>query len=253
MRMMQQAKNSFGGTDIWKTNEWILGLVVLLTSALTMSIVPFTRKDFGERYLGWLNLYFGYSAMATFITFSSLMGGLLKIGTSPQLMHYFWLAFVGMTLYHRYEISRKNRKGIEWHSMYIGKSLLPLPFSQETILKFFEPLSVFLLGFIVMKFSGQMGLWLIICAIAVAINNQIVFFQERQSVLDMRDAQIEAKYISDAFAGKPASQTAGFTVSESCVKLMATDTKLADAFSNLSDDMKDILDSPSYPSKPHAA
>jgi hypothetical protein len=59
----------------------------------------------------------------------------------------------------------------------------------------------------------------------------------------MRDAQIEAKFLSAALSGKPAAETAGLVVSESSMKLMGQDTNLKDAFANLSTDLKNLLDS----------
>jgi hypothetical protein len=239
---MQETRNSFGGTDFWKKNEWALGLLSLLTGCFAISVVPFTRKDFGERYLGWLNLYFGYSVVAGFMFFGNLLGALMRTGGSSQLMTLFWLAFIGLSIYHRREISRKNNAGIEWHSMYIGTSLLPLPFSQEKIYKIFEPLGVFLVGYVLSKLSGQVGMWLMISAVSLFVNNQIVFYQERQNVLDMRDARIEAENMSAAFAGKPASETAGFVIAESSTKLIASDARLTDAYAKLSTEMKSLLD-----------
>jgi hypothetical protein len=154
----------------------------------------------------------------------------------------FWLAFIVMSIYRRVEISRKNNAGIAWHSMYAGTSLLPLPFSQEKIHKFFEPVLVFTAGHLLWSISGQVGLWLTIAAIALFINNHIIFYNERRAMLDMRDAQIEAKYLSDALAGKPAKETAGFVVAESSIKLMNQDAGLKEAFTNLSPELKNVLD-----------
>jgi hypothetical protein len=51
-------------------------------------------------------------------------------------MFLFWLAFIAMSIYRRIEITRKNNAGVEWHSVYMGTSLLPLPVSHEKIYKF---------------------------------------------------------------------------------------------------------------------
>jgi hypothetical protein len=235
--------STLGGTDFWKTNEWLLGLVSLLTSCFAISIVPFTRRDMGERYFGWLNLYFGYMLLSAFMFFGGILSMFTRQG-SPRLMTLFWWAFIGLSLYRRYEIWKKNNSGVEWHSMSIGTSLLPLPYSQEKIFKFFEPLTVFLVGAFFWRFSGQVGLWLMVGGVSLLINNHIVFHQERQSILDLRDGQIEAKFMSDALAGKPARQTSGFVVAESSIKLIGGDARLVQAFDKLSTDLKSILDAP---------
>ena len=58
-------------------------------------------------------------------------------------------------------------------------------------------------------FSGQVGLWLMISALALFVNNHIVFYHERRAFLDMRDAEIEAKYLSAALSGKPPQRDGG--------------------------------------------
>ena len=88
-------------------------------------------------------------------------------------------------------------------------------------------------------------MWLSISAIALFINNHIVFYNERRAMLDMRDTQIEAKYLSAALAGKPASETAGFVVAESSIKLVKQDASLSQAFANLPPDLHNVIGFPS--------
>jgi hypothetical protein len=137
--------------------EWALAFLSLVSGCFSISVVPFIRKDFGERYLGWLNLFFGYTVVANFFFLGNMIGMITRRGGS-QLMGMFWLAFIAMSIYRRREITAKNNAGVEWHSMYIGTSLLPLPFSQEKIYKFFEPALVYALGHLLWAYSGQVGL-----------------------------------------------------------------------------------------------
>jgi hypothetical protein len=243
MRLYNETRELLKGTEQWKMYEWALALLSLISGCFAISVVPFIRKDFGERYLGWINLFFGYTVVANFFFLGNLIGMITRRGGS-QLMGVFWLAFIAMSIYRRREITAKNNAGVEWHSMYFGTSLLPLPFSQEKIYKFFEPAMVFALGHLLWTFSGQVGLWLMISAVALLINNHIVFYNERRAILDMRDAQIEAKYFGAALAGKPASETAGFVVAESSIKLMKEDAGLKEAFAKLAPELSDVLDSP---------
>jgi hypothetical protein len=239
MKLMQETKGLFGGTDPWRKSEWALGLLSLISSCFAVSVVPFIRKDMGERYFGWLNLFFGYTVVANF----TFLGSLFFHGSS-QLMTLFWLAFIAASIYQRRQIARRNNAGQEWHSMYMGTSILPLPFSAERTFKFIEPAIVFFIGHVLWSFSGQVGLWLMAGACGLFVNNHIVFYNERQAILDMRDAQIESKYLSAALSGKPALETAGFTVAESSIRLMSQDANLKEAFANLSTDLKNLLDSP---------
>ena len=241
MKLYKETRELLKGTEQWKMFELLLSILSLITGCFAISVVPFIRKDFGERYLGWLNLFFGYTVVANFTFLGSMIAVLTRHGGS-QYMMLFWLAFIVTSLYRRLEINRKNNAGVEWHSMYLGTSLLPLPFSREKIYKFFEPVLVFGVGHLLWTFSGQVGLWLMISAVALFINNHIVFYNERRAMLDMRDAGIEAKYLSAALSGKPPNETAGFVVAESSIKLMNQDAGLKAAFGNLSPELKDVLD-----------
>ncbi len=250
MRLYNESREIFKRTQQWQMFELVLAVLSLVSGCFSVSVVPFIRKDFGERYLSWLNLFFGYTVVANFMFLGTLLTGISGMfyrrrpDSSPQLMFLFWLAFIAMSLYRRWEIHRKNNAGVEWHSMYAGTSILPLPVSQEKMYKFFEPAFVFAVGHVVWNISGQVGLWLTLSAIALFINNHIIYYNERRALLDIRDAGIEAKYMSAALSGKPARETAGFVVADSSVKLMHQDTGLKDAFANLPPEVSSMLDSP---------
>ena len=242
MKLGSESRSVFGGTDLWKKSEWALSLLSLVTSCFTVSVVPFLRKDFGERYLGWINLFFGYTIVANFTFLGSIIMVLFRRGGSSRLMLVFWVAFILASLWHLREIHRKNKKGEQWHSMYMGTSILPLPFSREFIYKFAEPALVFLAGRMLWDISGQVGLWLMIAAVSLFVNNHIIYHNQRQAILDLRDSEIEARNIGKAFAGRPASETCGLVVAESNIDLIRKDAGLQEAFSNLSPELKSVLD-----------
>lgn len=241
MKLYGETRELLKGTESWRMYEALLAIISLISGCFAISVVPFIRKDFGERYLSWLNLFFGYTVVANFTFLGSMFASLAR-WNGQQFMLLFWLAFIGMSVYRRWEISRKNNAGVQWHSMYAGTTLLPLPVSQEKIYKFFEPALVFGAGHLLWTVSGQVGLWLMISAVALFINNHIIYYNERRAMLDMRDAEIEAKFLSAALSGRPASETAGFVVAESSIKLMGQDARLKDAFANLSPELKSVLD-----------
>ncbi len=237
MKLMQETRSVLSGFDPWRKAEWALSLVSLISSCFAVSVVPFLRKDMGERYFGWINLFFGYTVVANFTFIGNFF-----FGGPSQLMTFFWLAFIAASLYQRRRIALRNSAGEEWHSMYMGTSLLPLPFSAEILFKFVEPALVFLAGHFVGAFSSHVGWWLTFASFGLFVNNHIVFYNERQAILDMRDAQIESRYLSAALSGKPASQTAGFVVAPSSIRLLNETASLKEAFSHLSPDLKDLLD-----------
>lgn len=251
MRLYGEARELLKHTESWRVYEASLSIISLISGCFAISVVPFIRKDFGERYLSWLNLFFGYTVVANFTFLGSLFATLIR-WNGQQFMALFFLAFIAMSLYRRWEINRRNNAGVEWHSMYMGTSILPLPFSTEKIYKFFEPALVFAAGRLLWDISGQVGLWLMIAAVALFVNNHIVYYSERRAMLDLRDAQIEAKYLSAALAGKPVTETGGFVVAESSIKLMGTDARLKDAFANLPPELKEVLDAEHSATAPEA-
>lgn len=247
MKLINESRSLFGSMGVWQKSEWVLSALSFVSGCCAVSIVPFIRKDFGERYLGWLNLFFGYTIVATFTflgtVFAALAGTFLHIGIGgAPIMRLFWLAFVGLSIYHRREIARKNKAGIKWHSMYLGTSILPLPFSQEVVYKFAEPGLVIGAGWLLSEIATLPGLWLMIAGVSLFINNHIVYYNQRQAILDLRDAEIEAHGMTKAFAGRPAAETNGLLVAESNVELLRSDAGLKEAFSNLSPELKQVLD-----------
>jgi hypothetical protein len=247
MKLINESRSVFGATDTWQKSEWILALITFVSSCFAVSVVPFIRKDFGERYLGWLNLCFGYTAVACFMTAGVLVAGLAGpffhtgIG-GASLMQLFWLAFVGLSVYHRREIARKNKAGEKWHSMYLGTSILPLPFSREAVYKFAEPGIVVFAGWLLSSIASLPGWWLMIAGVSLFINNHLIYHKQRQAILDIRDAEIEARNMSKAFQGRPANETGGLFVAESSMDLIRQDAGLQEAFSNLSPELKQVLD-----------
>jgi hypothetical protein len=247
MKLINESKSVFGGTSTWQKTEWVLGLLSFVSGCFAISIVPFIRKDFGERYLGWLNLFFGYTVVACFMTLGTLVAGLagafLRIGISgAPFMQLFWFAFIGLSIFHRREIARKNKAGEKWHSMYLGTSILPLPFSREVVYKFAEPGLIIVAGYMISGVTTLPGWWLMIAGASLFINNHIIYHNQRQAILDIRDAEIEAHNMSKAFAGRPAQETGGLLVAESNMDLIRKDAGLQEAFSNLSPELKEVLD-----------
>jgi len=101
---------------------------------------------------------------------------------------------------------------------------------------------VILAGWLLSGIASLPGWWLMIAGASLFINNHIIFHKQRQALLDVRDAEIEARFMSKAFAGRPAQETGGLLVAESSADLIRKDAGLSDAFRNLSPELKDVLD-----------
>lgn len=241
MRLVKESDELFQGVDAWRMFKWILALLLLISGCFSISVVGFLRKDFGERYYGLVNLAFGYTIVANFAFFGNLVG-IAAGGSFSWLATLGWLGFIGASIYHRWAIHKKNKAGLDWHSQCHGTSLLPLPCSEETVFKAWEPALVFLTGLLCWKVSGQLSLWLLISGIALLVSNHLVFHFERQKFLDARDAGIEARNMGKALQGKPARETGGFVIAASTVQICRHDAGLRDAFARMSPDVKRMFD-----------
>ena len=167
--------------------HWILGWFV-------MSVVVFLRRQFGERYLSWLNILFGMTAIGFFTGFGNLLlsQGSSHLSYTIEIAYY---SVVGLSVYHRVVIWRKNKAGKLWHSYNPGTSLIKIPgVSGETMAKWIEPAVLFLLAYIAGKFHDTpLRLWLIIGGFSLLVHEQVSFYMQRQQFLDMRDAIIESR------------------------------------------------------------
>ena len=152
---------------------------------LSISVVPFIRKDFGERYLGWLNLFFGYTVVANFFFLGNMIGMITRRGGS-QLMGMFWLAFIAMSIYRRREITAKNNAGVEWHSMISAPRCCRCRFRRRRFTNFSSPRWSIAAGpFPLERTPAKWACGWMISAVALLVNNHIVYYNERRGTVDM--------------------------------------------------------------------
>lgn len=179
-------------------------IIITLLSWATTTLEVFIRRDFGERYLSWIRLYFAYGVMVgfTFISFFS----------QSRMFLNFFAAFVVLSLLHQLRIFIRNRKGIRWHSMSYGVSWLSfLPVNNWLLYRFIEPVLFFGIGVAVFtRFDRTTGAWVSIAAVALLVKNTMLYYQVRGRYLDMADGQIENDYFNESMNGAPMRQTAGF-------------------------------------------
>lgn len=224
----------------------VFGLMMLVHFILgwfAMSVVVFLRRNFGERYLSWINILFGMTAIGFFTGIGNV---LFSMGSShlSYTIEFAYYGVVGLSVYHRVVIWRKNRRGQLWHSYNPGESLIRIPgLSEETIAKWVEPGVLFGLAYIAnLMHDTPLRLWLLIGAFAVLVHEQVSYYMQRQQFLDMRDALIESQNWSGVMSGKPVQQTQGYTIAKSNLELLERSPEMKDAFSALPDDVKAILD-----------
>lgn len=198
----------------------------ILLGWVSVSVEMFIRHSFGERYISAIRMLF---ALGMLWGFSVLTGSVLTNG----LMNIVAWAMVGLYLFHRWGIRRRNQRGIEWHSFTFGISWLellqgitpkPLAFILDdwNTYRFTEPILAVALG---MWFrSGidpAVGLWLIVGGIALFLKNQLIYAEQYNRVLDIRDARIEQQHQSEALDGKPKQEAAGLSVAPAFRRMLA--------------------------------
>src|ERR1039457_1624984 len=95
-----------------RIGELIVSVVLFVCSWFVLSVVPFLRRNFGERFLSWGNLWFGYTAVATFMFIGAFIPGhsphevtlpfFMFPVSIPMLVCY--LTFIVLSLGHRSRI-----------------------------------------------------------------------------------------------------------------------------------------------------
>lgn len=178
------------------------------------SIEVFLRRpgSFGERYIDWLRLWFAYGVVWLF---AFPIAGIAAGGLS-LIFFVIYVAFVVLSVLHKFIRWRKYRKGERWHSMSSGISWLAfLPFPYVVIYLFIEPAVAFGVGLLFYFFVGEktVGVWLCVSAIFLFIKNMSEFYAERGQILDMIDSAIEAEHLRGVIVdGALAEQANGWRV-----------------------------------------
>ena len=131
MRLYGETRELLKHTEPGKVYEASLAIISLISGCFAISVVPFIRKDFGERYLSWLNLFFGYTVVANFTFLGSIFATLVR-WNGQQFMMLFWLAFIAMSVYRRWEISRRLHRCCHSHHHSIDPTS-PLPPAQMAV------------------------------------------------------------------------------------------------------------------------
>jgi hypothetical protein len=215
--------------------HWILGWFV-------MSVVVFLRRNMGERYLSWVNILFGMTAIGLFTGLGNWL--LSENGHLSYTIEFAYYGVVGLSVYHRVVIWRKNKRGILWHSYFPGQSWIRIPgLSEEAVAKWVEPAVLLALAQVANHYHDTpLRLWLMIGGFSVLVHEHVSYYMQRQTFLDLRDAMIEQKNWSAVMAGKPARETQGYTIARSNLELLERTPELKDAFQSLPDEMKAMLD-----------
>ena len=246
---MTEQKNLLAALDAWKYLQLLMTLFYWIAGWFAISISVFLRRGFGERYLSWINLYCGYTVMATVVFFGDITLSFTGVGNegSGMVLLFMYFGFIALSLYHRFVIFMRNRKGGLWYSYSGGTAwpvlyapltkitgivryVIPPPFrpdglSREAYDKFVEPLLVLIVAFTLL--SGAAKVWCIVAGLSLAFRAMMEYHQLREQLLDQIDAKLVGQHMSEAIKHQEAKpeQTEGVMVPRSTARLIKTAAK----------------------------
>jgi len=119
-----------------------------------------------------------------------------KAGFARWPMFAFAFVFLVVGLYQRRARWKGLLNGEKWHTRsrgvpYLNK-LLGRVMPETWIMRFADPLAVFIAGLFALVFTRALGLWLIVSAFALYIVEQAVYEQALDRILDILDNLIDA-------------------------------------------------------------
>jgi len=204
--------------------QFFTDLAIILLGWLSVSVEVFLRRDFGERYLSNIRLTLS-SIMLVLVGFSGALAWVINqnVSDTPSaaiiadgwIFGILLVAYVGLCLFHRWQIRRRNRLGIQWYSMSFGSSWIErfVSWDDWTLCTVVEPLFVFALAVLTFWLGlAATALWLLVGSIALFLRNQMVYMQNRDRILNLMDSRIEAGFFQSSLNGAPKRTTAGFSV-----------------------------------------
>jgi len=175
-----------------------LNALLLVSRSLAVTVEVFLHRSstFGARYLG-VQAALGMLLVFFFPVFWP--------GEDAAPMLCFFAAFVVMCAAVRIATVRRRLRGEpEPHSYYSGTPLLLRQTSRVSERSFkgvVEPAIVWLAGFMVMEWSEPLGSYLVCAGVALVISVGAAVAHERVRALDMNDAFIEQRQVSDRWRG----------------------------------------------------
>jgi hypothetical protein len=188
--------------------------VIRILHVISASVEVYIRREFGERYIGWVHFFLSLILLNIVMTafriiyFLPMIGG----GIYPKLSSIYWYSFIFLTGYHMLRIWLRNRQGIAWHSRSPGISYLSfLPIDQWILYRFVEPALCIAFSLAIRPLAPFTGNWLLFASLCLLIKSNLIFNVARGRVLDVVDAQIEAKVMSGELAGQDKRQSAGWS------------------------------------------
>ncbi len=190
--MQSEQKQAHGP---FNRRQTIRGGFAFACETLSVSVEPFIRARFGERYFG------AQAAAAVLLIF--LFPALAGASGGDGLM-VFLVAYMLMVAVRRREAIKRKHQGDVIHSHYSGFPILMRrwPFHrvrEERFKSMWEPALVFLSAVLFIPVSEALGLYLMVAAVGMLATATLREAYWAQRTLDMRDAYFEQKEAVERF------------------------------------------------------
>lgn len=208
----------FGGMTQYITAVGYIIITVL--DAISLSIAMVVRKDFGIRFI--TPIKFGASWI-----FNSLFLLLLMLMLDAGFLFYLFYSLIWVMFIAHYVSSNRKfwKKGITWLTYSSGVSRfewvvyrarqwnIPIlkHWTEWTLYRWIDPLYAGVLGFFMIPLDQALGVYFLVCSVALFFKNQMEYGQALNEYLDWLDAQLMALMRQESMNGKPKSETKGFT------------------------------------------
>jgi hypothetical protein len=177
----------------------------LLFATLSIAANVYTRFRFGERFIDYFGVLLAFALCAVLAVVAMEMR---VANNSPDT---FFNSGVPIFLYgigipvlaaiHRSQARTRRLRGEAWHSQINGLSwLLYIHNNSKTVHCYYEPLTIFFLGYIINSYVNWMlGGFLMASAFGVFAVETHVSARETKEMMDMRDQQLEAERRAELF------------------------------------------------------
>jgi len=162
---------------------------------LSLNLLVFLRRQFGERMTGDLCVACGFSWCCSWLY------GVLRVWLLPQLPEarltaFFVYGLSGLTAYHIACTWLRRKKAATIHSYSRGRPMgvwRIFRAEDEIVARYFQPSACALVAISLARWDKALGWWIGAASVAVFVEEQVGRVQMRRRVLDTIDGRIESQ------------------------------------------------------------
>ena len=202
-------------------------MVFLVVWAGSIPVEVFIHRGFGVRYLTIFTVSAGAAAAFAPILFA-------EEGAHRIIASLTFAAYLALCLLHTISAWRRDHRKVRWHSRSGGEPYpfwksLPLGEDPYKVVRYHEPICVFVLGMVIVPFS-VVGVLILGSAVALFIKGLIEDWHIRGAILDQIDQQIEGEAMAQLVEGTRDNWDGeGFIVPPVAARAVSTGLSVAEA------------------------